>query len=77
MGNESLGDTKKLDMLQKVRLLIMGAMQTLDPSNGDRPEKMDEDCYGIWLELQAAWMSVQEAICKIAVRDMMEESNED
>ena len=70
MGNESLGDTKKLDMLQKVRLLIMGAMQTLDPSNGDRPEDMDEDCYGIWLELQAAWMSIQEAICKIAARDM-------
>ena len=68
--------TEKLAMLQKVRLLILGAMQTLDPSNGDRPETMDEDCYGIWLELQAAWMGVQEAICKIAVKDM-EESNED
>ena len=68
--------TEKLATLQKVRLLVLGAMQTLDPTGGDRPEKMDEDCYGIWLELQAAWMSVQEAICKIAVKDM-EESNED
>ena len=71
-----MNSTEKLSQLQKVRLLVMGAMQTLDPSNGDRPEAMDEDCYGIWLELQAAWMSVQEAICKIAVKDM-EESNED
>ena len=70
MKNEPLADTKKLNKLQKVRLLVMGAMQTLDPSNGDRPETMDEDCYGIWLELQAAWMSTQEAICKIAVKDM-------
>lgn len=77
METETLADTKKLDKLQKVRLLILGAMQTLDPTGGDRPEKMDEDCYGIWLELQAAWMGVQEAICKIAVRDMMEEENED
>ena len=77
MKIEMLGSTTKLDMLQKVRLLILGAMQTLDPSSGDRPEKMDEDCYGLWLELQAAWMGVQEAICKIAVRDMMEEENED
>ena len=64
---------EKLGKLQKVKLLILGAMQTLDPSNGDSPEDMDEDCYGIWLELQAAWMSVQEAICKIAVRDMEDE----
>ena len=70
MKIEMLGSTTKLDMLQKVRLLILGATQTLDPSNGDRPEDMDEDCYGIWLELQAAWMGVQEAICKIAARDM-------
>ena len=69
--------TEKLATLQKVRLLVLGAMQTLDPTGGDRPEKMDEDCYGIWLELQAAWMGVQEAIGKIAVRDMMEEGNED
>ena len=62
--------TEKLNNLQKVRLLVLGAMQTLDPSNGDRPEEMDEDCCGIWLELQAAWMSVQEAICKIAAKDM-------
>ena len=70
MKSEILGATGKLAQLQKVRLLILGAMQTLDPSNGDRPETMDEDCYGIWLELQAAWMGVQEAICKIAARDM-------
>lgn len=67
--------TEKLNNLQKVRLLVLGAMQTLDPSNGDKPEDMDEDCYGIWLELQAAWMSVQEAICKIAAKDM-EDRNE-
>lgn len=73
MKSEMLGATEKLSQLQKVRLLVMGAMQTLDPSNGDRPEEMDEDCYGIWLELQAAWMSTQEAICKIAVRDMEDE----
>lgn len=65
-----MNSTERLDMLQKVRLLVLGAMQTLDPSNGDRPETMDEDCYGIWLELQAAWMGVQETICKIAARDM-------
>ena len=70
MKSEILGATEKLAQLQKVRLLVMGAMQTLDPSNGGSPEVMDEDCYGIWLELQAAWMSVQEAICKIAARDM-------
>lgn len=70
MKIERLESTTKLDMLQKVRLLVLGAMQTLDPSNGDRPETMDEDCYGIWLELQAAWMGVQEAICKIAAKDM-------
>lgn len=64
--------TEKMNMLQEVRLLVLGAMQTLDPTGGDRPEKMDEDCYGIWLELQAAWMGVQEAICKIAVKDMEE-----
>ena len=66
----SMSSTEKLAQLQKVRLLVLGAMQTLDPSNGDRPEDMDEDCYGIWLELQAAWMSVQDAICKIAVKDL-------
>ena len=65
-----MSDTEKLDTLQKVRMLVMGAMQTLDPSNGNSPEDMDEDCYGIWLELQAAWMSVQEVVCKIAVKDM-------
>ena len=65
-----MNSTEKLAQLQKVRLLVLGAMQTLDPSNGDRPEDMDEDCYGIWIELQAAWMSAQEAICKIAVKDM-------
>ena len=70
MKIELLGSTGKLAQLQKVRLLVMGAMQTLDPSNGDSPEGMDEDFYGIWLELQAAWMSIQEAICKIAVKDM-------
>ena len=68
-----MNGTEKLGKLQKVKLLILGAMQTLDPSNGDSPEDMDEDCYGIWLELQAAWMSVQEAVCKIAVKDMEDE----
>ena len=70
-----MNGTEKLGKLQKVKLLILGAMQTLDPSNGNSPEDMDEDCYGIWLELQAAWMSVQEAVCKIAVKDM-EDKNE-
>ena len=72
MENEPLADTKKLDMLQKVRLLVLGAMQTLDPSNGNRPEDMDEDSCCIWLELQAAWMSVQEAIGKIVMKDLEE-----
>ena len=62
--------TEKLDTLQKVRLLILGAMQMLDPSNGSSLEPVDEDFYGIWIELQAAWMSAQEAICKITVKDM-------
>ena len=75
MGSEPLTDTKKLDKLQKVRLLALGAMQMLNPKDGD-PAGLDEDLYGIWLEFQAAWMGVQEAICKIAVKDM-EESNED
>ena len=73
MKSEIVGSTEKVARLQKVRLLVIGAMQTLDPSSGDRPEDMDEDCYGIWLELHAAWMGVQEAICKIAVKDMEEE----
>ena len=77
METNVLTGTEKLDKLQKVRLLVLGAMQMLDPTGGDRPETMDEDCYGIWLELLAAWMGVQEAIGKIAVRDMMEEGNED
>lgn len=68
-----MNSTERLDKLQKVRLLIMGAMQTLDPTGGDGPE--DEDCFNVWIELQAAWMSVQEAICKIAVKDMEENKN--
>ena len=68
--------TEKLATLQKVRLLVLGAMQTLDPTGGDRPEKMNEDCYCIWLELQATWMGVQDAICKIATKDMEEEGED-
>lgn len=67
--------TEKLAMFHKVRLLALGAMQTLNPSDGD-PADMDEDLYGIWLEFQAALMGVQDAVCKIAVKDL-EESNED
>ena len=64
--------TEKLDKLQKVRLLILGAMRTLNPEDGD-PADLDEDLYGIWLEFQAALMGVQEAICNIAVKDMEED----
>ena len=60
--------TEKLDKLQKVRLLILGGMQMLDPDGTQ--DGMDEDFFNIWIELQAAWMSAQEAICKIAVKDM-------
>ena len=67
MGNS----TDKLAKLQKVRLLALGAMQTLNPNDGD-PADLDEDLYGIWLEFQSALMGVQEAICKIAVGDMEE-----
>lgn len=66
--------TEKLATLQKVRLLALGAMQTLNPTDCD-PVDMDEDLYGIWLEFQATWMGVQEAICKIAMKDM-EDRNE-
>ena len=65
-----MNETEKLDKLQKVRLLVLGAMQMLDPSNGTSLDEQDEDFYGIWIELQAAWMSTQEAICKIAAKDM-------
>ena len=54
------------------RLLALGAMQTLNPAEGD-PASLDEDLYGIWLEFQAALMGIQEAICKIAVNDMEED----
>lgn len=64
--------TEKLATLQKVRLLALGAMQTLNPKDGE-PADMDEDLYGIWLEFQSALMGVQEAICKIAVKDMEED----
>lgn len=63
--------TEKLDKLQKVRLLILGGMQMLDPDGTQ--DGMDEDFFNIWIELQAAWMSAQEAICKIAVKDMEED----
>ena len=66
--------TEKVAMLHKVRLLALGAMQTLNPSDGD-PADMDEDLYGIWLEFQATLMGVQEAICKIAVKDMEEDED--
>ena len=68
--------TEKLTTLQKVRLLALGAMQTLNPKDGE-PADMDEDFYGIWLEFQAALMGVQEAICKIAVKDMEEDRDGD
>ena len=61
--------SEKLATLQKMRLLILGAMRTLNPEDGD-PADLDVDLYGIWLELQAAWMSTQEAICKIAAKGM-------
>ena len=63
--------TEKLAVLQKVRLLILGGMQVLDPDGTQ--DGMDEDFFNIWIELQAAWMSAQEAICKIAVKDMEED----
>ena len=63
--------SEKLDKLQKVRLLIVGAMQMLDPDGTQ--DGMDEDFFNIWIELQSAWMSVQDAICRIAVKDMEEE----
>ena len=66
--------TEKLATLQKVRLLALGAMMTLNPNDGD-PADLDEDLYGIWLEFQAALMGVQEAICKIAVKDMEEDTD--
>ena len=69
-----MNKTEKLDKLHKVRLLILGGMQTLNPEDGD-PADSDEDLYGIWLEFQSALMGVQEAICKIAVKDM-EDRNE-
>ena len=65
-------NTDKLATLQKVRLLALGAMQTLNPTDCD-PAYLGEDLYGIWLEFQAALMGVQEAICKIAVKDMEED----
>lgn len=68
--------TEKLDKLQKVRLLALGAMQTLNPTDCD-PVYLDEDLYGIWLEFQSALMSAQEAICKIAVKDMEEDRDGD
>lgn len=64
--------TEKLAALQKVRLLALGAMQTLNPTDCD-PVYLDEDMYGIWLEFQAAMMGVQEAICKIVAKDMEED----
>lgn len=65
--------TEKLAMLQKVRLLILGGMQMLDPDGTQ--DGMDEDFFNIWIELQAAWMSAQEAICKIAVKGMEEDED--
>ena len=65
--------TEKLAVLQKVRLLILGGMQMLDPDGTQ--DGMDEDFFNIWIELQAAWMSAQEAICKIAVKDMEEDED--
>lgn len=66
--------TEKLAMLHKVRLLALGAMQTLNPTDCD-PVYLGEDLYGIWLEFQAALMGVQEAICKIVVKDMEEDKD--
>ena len=63
--------TEKLDKLQKVRLLILGGMQMLDPDGTQ--DGMDEDFFNIWIELQAAWMSAQEAICKIVASDIKED----
>ena len=65
--------TEKMAVLQKVRLLILGGMQMLDPDGTQ--DGMDDDYFNIWIELQAAWMSAQEAICKIAVKDMEEDSD--
>ena len=68
-------DTEKLAVLQKVRLLALGAMQTLNPA--DKPEELDEDLYGIWLEFQSAWMTTQDAYLKFAVGDMEADKNGD
>lgn len=67
-----MNSTEKLAVLQKVRLLALGAMQTLNPTGND-PVDLDMQIYGIWLEFQSALMGAQEAICKIAVKDMEED----
>jgi hypothetical protein len=72
MENSVLTRTEKLVKLHKVRQLALVAMMTLNPNDGD-PADLDEDLYGAWLEFQAALMGVQEAICKIAVKDMEED----
>jgi len=63
-------DTEKPAVLQKVRLLALGAMQTLNPA--DKPEELDEDLYGIWLEFQSAWITTQDVLLKITIGDMEE-----
>ena len=60
--------TEKLDKLHKVRLLALGAMQTLNPNDGD-PADLDEDLYGAWLEFQAAWMTTQDAFLRLSLGD--------
>lgn len=71
MENSVLTRTEKLAKLHKVRLLALGAMQTLNPTDGD-PADLDEDLYGAWLEFQAAWMTTQDAFLRLSLEDKEE-----
>lgn len=66
-----MNKTEKLDKLQKARLLALGAMQTLNPKDGD-PADLDEELYGAWLEFQAAWMTTQDAFLRLSLEDKEE-----
>ena len=71
-----MNKTEKLDKLHKVRLLALGAMQTLNPNDGD-PADLDEDLYGAWLEFQAAWMTTQDAFLRLSLEDKEEGADGD
>ena len=71
-----MNKTEKLNKLHKVRLLALGAMQTLNPNDGD-PADLDEDLYGAWLEFQAAWMTTQDAFLRLSLGDWEEGADGD